>query len=67
MLSMCFDNTRLLNVWMAIRRMEQWVVTHLSVRLVRVMVLDFELITFGSFSLPSNGVASPTSALVSCT
>ena len=34
---------------MAIRRREQYVVTHLSVRLVRVMVLDVERITCSNF------------------
>ena len=35
-LCMCSNNTRLFFIWIAIRRMEQWVVTHLSVRFVRV-------------------------------
>ena len=40
---------------------------HHSVRLVRAMVLDVVSITCGSFSSTSNGIASPTCALVSCT
>ena len=49
---------------MVIRLVEQRVVTPHSGRLVGVMALDVEQITCGSFSLPSNGVASPTSASV---
>ena len=46
--------------WMVIRLMEQRVVTH---RLGRVMALDVEHITCGTFS---SGVGSPTSACIDC-
>ena len=48
--------------------MAQRVVTHHSLRLVRAMVLwtlsNCRPITFGSFSSPSNGFASPTSSFI---
>ena len=50
--------------WMVIRLMEHPVVTHLSVRLVRVMASDVEHIACGTFSSPSEIVALPTSAFI---
>jgi len=41
--------------WMVILLMERRVVTHHSVRLVRVMAFDVEHITWGTFSSPSEG------------
>ena len=47
-----------------IRMMEQRVVTHHSVRLVRVMAFDVEHITCGTLSSPSEGVSPTTSVFI---
>ena len=51
---------------MVIRLVEQRVVTHHSVRLVRVKAFDVEHIAYGTFLSLPEGVGSPTSSCIDC-
>ena len=61
---MMYINPMLQVEWMVIQLMEHRVVTHLSVCVVRVMASDVEHNTCGTFSSPSECVASSTSVFI---